>query len=87
MHRGVGQRRGSGGGDALAKGDNPGQRALAVPADLRALDGGAAAGPGGVHRLEGEQAFGELLFENGEGFGGAGRGGGFSRGIGYVGAL
>ncbi len=33
-------------------------------------------GPGGVMALEVEQAFGVVLFEDGEGFGGAGQGGG-----------
>ena len=46
------------------------------PADLGALDRGAAAGPGFVQALEGEQAFGEALFEDGEGFGGGGHGAG-----------
>ncbi len=76
LHRGVGQGFGSGGDDAVPKGDDLGQRVLALPADLGALDRGASLGPGGVHRLEGEQVFGEALFEGGEGFGGAGAGGG-----------
>jgi hypothetical protein len=33
-------------------------------------------GPGGVQALEVEQAFGELVFEGDEGFGGGGHGGG-----------
>ncbi len=44
------------------------------PADLGALDRGAAAGPSLVHRLELEQAFGEMVFEGDEGFGGGGHG-------------
>ena len=46
------------------------------PADLGPLDRGASAGPGFVQALEGEQALGEVLFEDGEGFGGAGHVGG-----------
>ena len=34
------------------------------------------AGPGIVQALEGEQAFGELVFEGGEAFGGSGHEGG-----------
>ena len=36
---------------------------LALPTDLRALDRGAAAGPGSVQELEVEYAFGEALIE------------------------
>ncbi len=36
----------------------------------------AAAGPSGAQTLEGEQAFGEAGFEDGEAFGGGGHGGG-----------
>ena len=60
LHRGVGQGLGSGGDDAAPKGDEPGQRVLALPTDLGALDRGAAAGPGFVQALEVEQAFGGL---------------------------
>ena len=49
-------------------------RVFALPTDLGALDRGAAAGPGFVQELEVEQAFGEALFEGGEGFRGAGMG-------------
>ncbi len=58
-----------------------------MPADLGPLDRGTAAGPGFVQALEDEQAFGEALIENGEGFGQAGYGGGFYREIVSVGAL
>ncbi len=44
------------------------------PADLGALDRGAAAGPGGVRALEGEQVLGEAPFEGDKGFGEAGMG-------------
>ena len=47
-----------------------GQRVLTLPADLGPLDRGAGAGPGLVQTLEVEQAFGELVFEGDEGFGG-----------------
>ena len=76
LHRGVGQGFGSGGNDAVPKGDDPGQRVLTPPVDLRALDRGATAGPGFVQALEVEQAGNEALFEGGEGFGGAGCRGG-----------
>ena len=59
-----------GGDDAAPKGGDPGQRVLALPADLRTLDRAAAAGPDFV------QTFEETLFEGGEGFGGGGHGGG-----------
>ncbi len=49
---------------------------MKLPADLGTLYRGAAAGPGFVQALEVEQAFGEALFEGGEGFGGGGHGGG-----------
>ncbi len=39
-----------------------------LPADLRALDRGAASGPSSVQELEVEQAFGEAGLEDGEGF-------------------
>ncbi len=74
LHRRVGLGFGSGGNDAVPKGDNPGQRVLTLPADLGPLDRGTAAGPGFVQELEVEQASGEALFEGGEGFGGAGHG-------------
>ncbi len=45
----------SGGDDAVPKGDNPGQRVLALPAALGPLDRGAAAGPGLIQALEGER--------------------------------
>ena len=45
LHRGVGLGFGSGGDDAAPKGDDPGQHVLTLPADLRALDRGAPAGP------------------------------------------
>ena len=76
LHRGVGQGLCSGGDDAVPKGDDLGQRVLTLPADLGPLYRGTASGPGFVQALEGEQAFGEALFEDGEGFGGAGHGGG-----------
>ena len=41
------------------KGLNPGQRLLALPAGVGALDRGAAAVPGFVEVVEVEQAFGE----------------------------
>ena len=44
-------------------------------ADLGALYRGAAAGPGAVQALEVEQASGEMILEDGEGFGGTGHGG------------
>ena len=47
-----------------------------LPADFGSLDRGMAAGPGFVQALEGEQAFGEALFEDWEGFGGGGYRGG-----------
>ncbi len=47
-----------------------------LPADLGALYRDTAAGPGLVQALEVEQAFGEALLEDGEGFGGYGHGGG-----------
>ncbi len=72
LHRGVGQGLGSGGDDAVPKGDGPGPHVLTLPADLRPLDRGAASRPGFVQALEGEPAFGEALFEDGEGFGGGG---------------
>ncbi len=78
---------GPGGNDAAPKGDDPGQRVLSLPADLGPLYRGPAAGPGFVQALEGEQAFGETLFEGWEGFGGAGQGGRFSRENVSVGAL
>ena len=74
LHRGVGQGLGSGGDDAVPKGDGPGPHVLTLPADLRPLERGAAAGPGFVQALEVEQASGEALFEGDEGFGGAGHG-------------
>ncbi len=76
MRDGIGQGRGPSSGDALPQGDDPGQRVLALPADLGPLDRGASLGPGGVHRLEVEQALVEALLEGGEGFGGGGHGGG-----------
>ena len=45
---------------------------LALGADLRALNRGTAAGSDFVQELEVKQAFGEALFEDGEGFGEAG---------------
>ncbi len=45
-----------------------------APADLGTLYRGAAAGPGFVQELEGEQAFGEAGFQADEAFGGAGHG-------------
>ncbi len=60
---------------------------LALGADLRALNSGTATGSDFVQALEGEQAFGETLFEGGEGFGGGGHGGGYFREIVSVGAL
>ncbi len=65
-----------GGDDAAPKGDNPGQRVLALPADPVPLNRGAAAGPSGAQALEVEPAFGVVLLEDGEGFGGGGHGGG-----------
>ena len=47
---------------------------MKLPADLGPLDGGTPAGPGFVQALEVEQALGEALFEDGEGFGGSGHG-------------
>ncbi len=43
---------------------------------LRAASSPALLGPGFVQALEVEQAFGKALFEDEEGFGGAGHGGG-----------
>ena len=74
-YRRIGQGLGSAGGDALAQGDDFGQRVLTLPADLGPLERGAAAGPGFAQALEVEQAFGETLFEVDEGFGGSGHGG------------
>ncbi len=60
-------------------------RVFALPTDLGALDRGAAAGPGLVQQLDRGAAAGpglvqqlevEQAFEGGEGFGGAGHGGG-----------
>ena len=67
-----GQGLASAGGDALAQGDNLGQRLLAPPANSGTVERVAAMGPSFVQALEGEQAFGEALFEGGEGFGGGG---------------
>ena len=47
-----------------------------LPADLSSLDRGAALRPGLVQTLEVEQAFGEVLIEGDEGFGGGGHGAG-----------
>ncbi len=74
-------------GDALLERGDLAQRVLPFPADLGPLDRGAPSGLGFVQELRGEQAFGEALLEGGEGFGGAGHGGGFSREIVPVGAL
>jgi hypothetical protein len=59
----------------LAK-DSRCQRIIPAPADPRVLNRNALAGPGRVQELEVERAFGEALFEDGEGFGGAGHGAG-----------
>ncbi len=67
LRRGVGQGLGSAGDDAILDRNDPGQRVLALPADLGPLDRGTPPGPGFVQALEVEQAFGEALFENGEG--------------------
>ena len=76
LHRGVGQGFGSGGDDTVPKSDDPGQRVRALPADLGALDRGAASGSGFVQALEFEQAVDEPVFEDREGFeGGRHRGG------------
>ncbi len=64
-HRRIGQGLGSAGGDALAQGDDFGQRLLTLPAYLGALDRGASLGPGFAQALEGEQAFGETLLRTG----------------------
>ncbi len=48
----------------------------ALPAGVGALDRGTPSGPSLVQTLELEQAFGELVFEGDEGFGGGGHGGG-----------
>ena len=56
----------------VPKGDGLGPHVLTLPADLRPLDRGAALGLGFVQALEGEQAFGEAPFEDGEVFGGVG---------------
>jgi len=45
LRGGVGQGLGTATSDAVPKGDDPGQRVLALPADLGALDRGAAAEP------------------------------------------
>ena len=76
LRRSVGQGLGTAGDDAVPKGDNPGQRVLTLPVAPDPLDRGAAARSGFVQALEGEQVFGEALFEGGEGFGGAGHEGG-----------
>ena len=76
LHRRVGLGFGSGGNDAVPKGDGPGPRVLTLPADLGPLDRGAALRPGGVQALEIDQAVDEPVFEGGEGFGGAGHVGG-----------
>ncbi len=57
LRRCVSQGLGSAWNDAVPKGDNPGQRVLTLPAAPDPLDRGASLVPGGVHRLEGEQAF------------------------------
>ncbi len=75
MRDGIGQRLGTAAGNASPQRDDPGQRVAALPADLRALDRGAAAGPGFVQALDGEQALDELILEDGQGFGGGGHGG------------
>ena len=72
LHRGVGQGLGSGGDDAVPKGDGPGPHVLPLPADLGPLYRGTASGPGFVQALEGEQAVDEVLFEGDEAFGGGG---------------
>ena len=59
LHRGVGQGLGSDGDDAGPKGDNPGQRVLALPDDLRMLDRGAAAVPSLVQMIEVESRLSE----------------------------
>ncbi len=74
MFRTVQNGSGPGGDDAAPKGDDLGQWILTLPADPGPLDRGAAAGPSGVQALEVERAFGAALFEDGEGFGGGGRG-------------
>ncbi len=50
----------------LPEGGDLVQRLLALSSDLGALDRGASLGPGLVQAFEGEQAFGEALFEGDE---------------------
>ena len=76
LHRGVGQGLGSGGDDAVPKGDGPGPHVLTLPADVGPLDRGTSSGLSFVQALEFEQTFGEPVFEGDEGFGGVGHGGG-----------
>jgi hypothetical protein len=52
------------------------QRIIPPPDDFRALNRGATTAPSLVQELEAEQAVGETLFEDGQGFGGGGHGGG-----------
>ena len=74
LHRRIGQGLGSAGGDALAQGDDLGERLLALPPGVGPLDRGTPSGPGAIKALEVEQALGELVFEGDEAFGGGGQG-------------
>ncbi len=56
----------------MPEGHDLGQRLLAPPADLGALDRGTAFGPGLVQTIKGEQGIGKLVFEFGEAFSGGG---------------
>ncbi len=52
-----------------------GQGPVALTTDLSTLYRGVPMGPGFIQEHEGEEVFGEALFEGGEGFGEAGHGG------------